>query len=410
MNTSSAKIVGVLAITLAASWPPSRAEAQIIAPREAAQIEFGSVSIYPSLRLVDVGLDENVYNDAANAKEDYTLTIASKALTVWRLGLNELMFSAGSDYVWFKENASQRSTNANYGLRFNLSASRFKPFIGAERVQTRTRPNVEIDTRARRLDHQIVAGANFNISDRTAISTNAEYTDSRYDDGEEFRGVELDDALNHTSQTYSAGVRYTVTPLTTIAVMANYTQDAFKQSHLRDSKAYSVTPVVEFAPDAAIRGTFSAGVEMFSPDDPTLADTTGLILEGALNWSIFSGWTVFDVSARRNVNYSYQDTEPMYLQTGARLLVTQRLFGPIGLQASAERQHLSYRWRRGVPPTPGSEAREDTADVFGGGVQVDLGRGFIAVVGAEKARRHSIEDPRQNFSRTRLISNITVGQ
>ena len=100
----------------------------------------------------------------------------------------------------------------------------------------------------------------------------------------------------------------------------------------------------------------------------------------------------------------------MYLQTGARLMVTQRLFGPIGLQASAERQHLSYRWRRGVPPAPGSEAREDTADVFGGGVHVDLGRGFMAVVGAEKARRHSIEDPRQNFSRTRLISNFTVGQ
>jgi hypothetical protein len=120
--------------------------------------------------------------------------------------------------------------------------------------------------------------------------------------------------------------------------------------------------------------------------------------------------TTFDVSVKRNINYSYQDTEPMYLQTGGRVVVTHRLFGPIGVQGSVERQHLTYRWRRGVPPTPGSDAREDTADVFGGGVLVDLGRGFTALVGAEKAQRRSVQDPRQNFNRTRLISNITIGQ
>ena len=282
-ETSSAKIVGLLHRPRA-SWPPSPAEAQIIAPREAAQIEFGSVSIYPSLRLVDVGLDENVYNDAVNAKEDYTFTIASKALTVWRLGLNELMFSAGSDYVWFKENASQRSTNANYGLRFNLSASRFKPFIGAERVQTRTRPNVEIDTRARRLDHQIVAGANFNISERTAISTNAEYTDSRYDDGEQFRGVELDDALNHASQTYSGGVRYTVTPLTTFAVMAIHPGHVHRLASA-GLESYSVTPVGEFPPMRQYADLL-AGVELFSPEDPRSPTPRGDSRRRA-HWSIF---------------------------------------------------------------------------------------------------------------------------
>jgi hypothetical protein len=409
MNRGTAKVAGVFAMGMAMLCRAPASHAQIIAPREAAQIEFGQLSIYPSLRLVDVGMDENVFNDAVDPKSDYTFTIASRALAVLRLGQNELMFSTGSDYIWFREHTTERATNATYSLRFNLSASRFKPYVGAERIQTRTRPNVEIDTRAERLDHNLLAGTNFNVSERTAITASARYGDSRYDDGEQFRGVRLNDALNRTSWMYSGGVRYAVTPLTTVAVTANYTEDVFRNSPLRDSRYYSVTPVVEFAPEAAIRGSFSAGYQLFSPNDPALADGKGLILEGALNWSVMAR-TTFDVSIKRNVNYSYQDTEPMYLQTGGRVVVTHRLFGPIGLQGSVERQHLTYRWRRGVPPTPGSDAREDTADVFGGGVLVDLGRGFTALVGAEKAQRRSVQDPRQNFNRTRLISNITIGQ
>jgi len=117
-----------------------------------------------------------------------------------------------------------------------------------------------------------------------------------------------------------------------------------------------------------------------------------------------------DVTARRHVNYSYQDTEPMYLQTGVRLLVTQRLFGPLGVQGSIERQYLSYRWLHGVPPTPGIDARHDTADILGGGVLVDLGRGFSVLFGAERMKRSSEQDLRQNFNRTRIITNITIGQ
>jgi hypothetical protein len=406
--TGSTKTLGVLLVCVAV-LSRSTAEAQIVAPREAAQIEWGPLSVYPSIRLVDVGKDENVFNDSADAKEDYTFTIASKGLAVVRLGLNELMFSSGSDYVWFKDHSSERSTNAAYALRFNLSASRFKPFVGAERIQTRTRPTVEIDTRAQRLDQMVMAGSNFNLTERTAISANARYSDSKYDEGEQFRGVNLNTSLNRQSWTYSAGVRYAITPLTTLAFTGNYTEDSFPGSRLRDAKIYSVTPSVEFAPEAAIRGSFSAGYQLFDPESRELEQSQGVVFEGALNWSIM-GRTTFDVISRRNINYSYQDNEPMYLQTGARLLVTQRLFGPLGLQGSVERQYLSYRWRRGVPPTPGSDFREDTADVIGGGVTVELGRGFSVLIGAEQTRRHSVEDPRQNFNRTRLISNMTVGQ
>jgi hypothetical protein len=402
------RIFGFAIICLACVQVPS-AQAQLIAPREAAQLQFGPLSIYPSVRVVDVGIDDNVFNDTVGERDDYTFTIASRVMGVLKMGANELMVSGGGDYVWFKDFVSQRSTNANYGLRFNMSASRFKPFVGAERSHTRTRPNVEIDTRARRVENLFLAGTNFDMSDRLALTATAQYSDSIYEDGEQFRGVQLDDALNENARTYTAGVRYAVTPLTTFSVLGNYRQDIFTNSSLRNSKSYSVTPMIEFAPDAVIRGSFAAGYELFDPDDPELVQNRGLIYEGNVNWSI-QARTTFDVTARRHVNYSYQDTEPMYLQSGLRLLVTQRVYGPLGFQGSVERQYLTYRWRRGVPPTPGLDPRQDTADVIGGGVLFDFGRGFSVLFGAERMNRRSEDELRQNFNRTRIITNITIGQ
>ena len=167
---------------------------------------------------------------------------------------------------------------------------------------------------------------------------------------------------------------------------------------------------MEFAPEAVIRGSFTAGYEVFVPDDPELARNQGVVLEGALNWMIAS-MTTFDLTVGRNVNYSYLDNDPYYLQTGARLTVSQRLIGPFGLQGTAERQHLSYRWRRGVTPTPGFEHRADTSDIFSAGVVVQVGRGIRGAWSAPNERSAiSSEDAMQNSPATRLISGVTVGK
>ena len=388
---------------------PAVATAQIIAPRESAQIEFGPMSLYPSIQIRDAGIDRNVFNNDTDPKEDVTFTVASKALAVVRLGQNELMFSTGSDYVWMKEFDSESSSDATYAVRFNLSASRLKPYFGAQRTQTRARRGAEIDTRARRLENTVVAGSSFNLTERTAITMSAQWDDTTFGQGEQFRGVDLADALNSRRQGYSGGFRYAITPFTTLSVNGNFREAVFPESHVRDLKAYGVAPKVEFAPEAAIRGSFTGGFEVFAPDDPALETIRGIVMAGALNWSL-GPKTLFDLVADRGVDYSYQDDRPYYLQTGARLTVTQRLFGPFALQGMVGRQHLAYRWHRGQTPLPGSENRVDNVDILNGGVSVDLGQGFTVLVGLEKTERRSPFDPRQNFKRTRLLSTLTLGK
>ena len=390
------------------AFQPIQAHAQITAPREAAQIQLGPASLYPTLQLVDAGKDRNVFNDGQDEKEDYTFTVQSRLLAVVRLGLNELLFMSGSDYVWFQEYATERSTDAHYAVRFNLSASRLKPFFGAEHVRASSRPSREIDVRARRLGRAALAGLGVELTPRTSLTASVRVDQLSYEDGQAFRGVALDDSLSRTGRSANAGVRYAVTPLTTLVVLGGYEEQTFPDSHVRDARIYTLAPTVEFAPEAAIRGRATAGIEVFRPIGENLDEYVGSMYELALNWSLY-GRTTFDLTGTRNVSYSYLDTEPYYLSTNVRLTVGQPLFGPLDVHGSYEWEQMSYRWRRGIAPSPGEVNRIDTLNVGSAGFGVHLGRGFRVRVGVERTRRRSIEDPRQNFERTRLLSAITIG-
>ena len=200
-------------------------------------------------------------------------------LAVTRLGSNELLGQVGSDYVWFKEFETERAGNAQYAMRFNLSASRFKPFIGAEHIRTSARRSPEIDARARRTDQYVLGGLGFDLTPRTSLTASARVDGSKYDEGESFRGVALDDALNHSGHGGEAGVRYAITPLTTLAVLAGYEEQTFEESHVRDVKRYTVGPSLEFSPEAVIRGRVVMNFEVFTPKDPTLAERKGFAYE-----------------------------------------------------------------------------------------------------------------------------------
>ncbi len=391
-----------------ASLAAAPVQAQIVAPREAAQIEFGTLALYPTLQILDAGFDDNVFNAPVAPQSDYTMTIAARVLSVLRLGSNELMFQAGNDYVWFNESTSERSNNMQYATRFNMSASRFKPYIGVEYIRTRVRRSPEIDARARRVDRNVVGGMAFEVSPRTALTASVRLDDTNYDEGETFRNVALDDALNRSGRGGDAGVRYAITPLTTLSVTAGYEEQEFKESHVRDLKRYTVGPTLEFSPEAAIRGRVITAFELFRPEDPALDERMGIAYQALVNWSLF-GRTTFDLGAGRNISYSYQDTEPYYLLTNARLLVTQPLPGWFELYGGFDWQHMAYRWLLDADTTSSESDRVDTLTMANGGVGMRLGGTFHVKIGAEKTRRQSIEDPVQNFKRTRILATVTVG-
>lgn len=384
----------------------SPGSAQISAPREPAPLAFGPLSLHPSVQIVDAGVDENVFNDGSAPERDYTMTVATRVLAVLRAGANELLFQTGNDYVWFQQFDSERSSNAQYAMRFNMSASRLKPFIGAEHLRTRARRSPEIDARARRVDRSVVGGLAFDLTPRTSLTASAKLDDVRYDEGERFRGVALDSALNRSGRSAEAGMRYAITPFTTLAMTAGYEDQTFVQSHIRDLKRYTVGPSVEFSPEAAIRGRVVTAFEMFKPEDTALAERKGIAYQALVNWALYER-TLFDLGAGRNISYSYQDTEPYYHLTNIRLLVTHPL--PVGLElyGGGDWEHMAYRWRRDA--VLADSDRVDNLTSVNGGVGIRIGRTVHMKIGVEKTRRRSVEDPLQNYNRTRILSTVSVG-
>ena len=184
----------------------------------------------------------------------------------------------------------------------------------------------------------------------------------RYEEGERFRGVALDEALNRSGRTADAGVRYAITALTTLNVTAGYEEQTFDESHIRDLKRYTVGPTLEFSPEAAIRGRVVTAFELFKPNDPELGEQMGLAYQAQLNWSLY-GRTLFDLGAGRNISYSYLDTEPYYLLTNARLTRDPAAYRDgSSSMAAFDWEHMAYRWRRGIAAAPGESDRVDTAD------------------------------------------------
>ena len=84
-----AQAAALLGSSLVLAAVPS--QAQLTAPRESAQIEYGPVSVYPTIQLTDAGRDSNVFDDSERPQEDYTFTLTSRALVVHaRLVLGQL--------------------------------------------------------------------------------------------------------------------------------------------------------------------------------------------------------------------------------------------------------------------------------------------------------------------------------
>ena len=249
-------------------------------------------------------------------------------------------------------------------------------------------------------------GVAFTLAERTSLVASAQLDDATYTEGEAFRGVELAEPLNRTGRTYSGGVKYALTPLTTLTVTGEVGRDRFPESHLRDANSYSINPTLTFSPDAAIQGQFMVGFEAFRPNDPALRERRGAVFSGALTWTMF-GRTTFGVQGSRNVGYSYLDNEQYYLWTTAHFDFTQPLFGPVELIADVDWDRLEYL--SSFDATSAGGQRRDTMRRGGGGIGVSLGRGMRMTATVERSERHSNSDPRQNFKATRVLSSITIG-
>jgi len=393
----------VAALLMLASARSTSAQSSLILP-ETHIVQFGPVALYPTFALRDAGLDSNVYNDTSSPKSDFTYRAVPKFYAVLPVGHNRLVGTALGNFVYYKTYKDQQSIGGLFEGRYEVLSPGFRPFAAVGLVDHREQRGFEVDQRVRQRQTTLTLGADMDLSSRTALTAWVGRLQTAWDRDAQYRGVSLSEQLDYRTDTVAGGVQFRATPLTTVGVIAELQRDRFDRSPVRDADKLFVGPSVDIDPGAAVVGHARVGYQRFDPVDPIVAGYRGAAALAELRYT-FRDLTEVKFDARRDVDYSYDPIQPYYMESGAVLAVSQRVFGPLHAIAIGERHALRHQRLGGSS----FDGRQDTTRTAGGGVAVQVQKQIRFELIYQRTARSSTDPSWLAYERRRLFASIFYG-
>lgn len=316
------------------------AQAPVDDPAAKASIRLGPLAIAPTFNLSNIGIDSNVLLDENTPRRDFTFTATPGAKAWFRVGDGLLATHTTGEYVYFATLSSQRSLNFGQTLRFDLPLASITPRVSAEYVNTRQRPNSEIDAYVRRLTKGVGGGVRIQMGALASLDvevgrTSWEYADTILD------GVRLSDTLDRTTSRWVVAFREDVTPLTTFVVKVDRESTGFQSAPERDGDAWSIMPGVEFKPLALLTGSAFAGYQRFTPNNAAVPAFSGLVARVDIEY-LLRDTTRAGVSLDRHVEFSYSPVEPYYVTTNLGFVVRQAIAANWDVVGRLGRERMTY--------------------------------------------------------------------
>jgi len=245
------------------------------------------------------------------------------------------------------------------------------------------------------------------LTSRTSLTLSAGKQKSNYDRGIVFRDVELATQLDRESDQAIAAARVSLTPLTTLSIDGSAGRDHMPLRPQAETENFRMNAGVDFAPDAVIRGRAGVGYHVMQPrhtdaSNATAGSFSGLTSDVNLSYTLL-GVTRFTGNLVRDASFSASPVQPSYVSTRTSLDIVQAIAGPIDLTLRGGREKLAY------PATVLAAARNDYANVLGGGLQIRIGsQGTIGLL-YDKSDRRSSGGSQFGYKRRRIYTTITYG-
>jgi hypothetical protein len=331
-----------------------------------ARFKFGVISVDPRLALRDFGVDTNVFNEASGAERDFTVTVSPGADLWLRTRRGLLSLQGNLDVVHFNRYSSERSINSNATGRYEYRFNRFQPYMFGRTVNTRERPGYEIDARARHYETEFGAGTQFRVFSKSYL--NVQFRHLQYSFAPEvlYNGRTLNHALNRTRKSVDLGWRQRLTALTNWVVTASTERERFDFESLRNADNTRIVSGFELGRLALVRGSAFVGYRRLAPAaGGLLREFSGLTADTDVNYTAPTQ-TRIGVTVLRDLQFSYEDANPYYVQTSWTATLTQRLTGRWDAQVSGGRDRLSYEALSG-------DGHLDKIGRFGGGMGYQFG-------------------------------------
>ncbi len=379
----------MLALALAGALlaaAPARAQQPPPTPEDLAdraRIRFGPFYLQTWMMITNAGLDTNVFNNFEEPKEDYTFTLTPGLDGGMRAGVARLNVRVVTDYVWYRTYKSEQGVDGATRLQFELRGAWLRPFVAAEWVNTRSRPGYEIDARAERNTPSYEGGVDVRIASRTWIVLAYRQGKTQFLAGEVYQSVALDQALNNTTKTANAGLRFDLSPLTTLTLSTQLQRVRFDQAVVRDNDNYAFLSTIDLSPDALLNGRASVGYRNLQAQASGVSDYRGVVANAILSWTALSS-TSLGFGVERDVAYSFEEIYPYYLQNGVNASVTQRLVGSLEAAVRGRRAWLDYEVIENAAPR-----RSDQITSYGGGIGYRFGDRTRLGLDVEQVERHS---------------------
>ena len=381
--------------------------AQDADPSEQAKVRIGPLALTPTLSLTNAGIDNNVFNDPKDAspKSDFTMTLEPKTDFWLHLGRSMVIGNVTEDLIYYNKYANQRSANSasKIGLNVPLTHILFNGNVGY--ISAKDRPGFEIDARVQHAELDYDGTIELRMLSKTFIGVKGTRSRITYDQTAVFDGSNLENELNRTSTAGFITLRHQLTPLTSLTLDAGKQQDRFEFDHLRDSDSTEVIGGVKFDPFALLKGSAKFGYRDFQPTVAGLPSYRGSIAAVDLSY-VANGSTKLSVLASRDINYSYDITQPYYLLSGVQFSVAQQIFGPVDVVGRVGYQRLDYSDRAGA--VIAISDRTDYVHSYGGGIGYHLGSDVRIGFNVDQINRTSGVIAR-NYDDLRYGTAVTYG-
>jgi hypothetical protein len=375
--------------------------------RKLYHLHAGPFYVNPAVLLKELGVDTNVFNQPGDQKTDFTFTLTPKAdvaLPFAHRGL--LRTTAAVDGVYYAHYVSERSLDPQITIRGEGYARRLTLFAQGEYLNTRQRPNYEIDLRSRHVETDASAGVSVRLTTKFSVEVAARNETIRYDADAFFLGTSLQKTLNRDTSGYSVTARERLSVLTAVAVRYDNYRDRFPLSPERNSDNYRVMPGVEFKPRALINGSAYVGYRSFTPRSALLPAYNGLVSELGLSYTLL-GATMFGVTYDRDVAYSFEALNPYYLDNSVGVYIRRAVGGRFDVIVNAARHRYDYRDN---PVLAGLSApRVDTTDNYGANLGYRLKKDTRIGFGASYYTRTSTRETFRQYDGLRVGTTMNYG-
>jgi hypothetical protein len=391
--------LALLAAAPAAGQTPSQPED----PMQNVPVRLGPVGLAPAIAIHDVGRDNNVFNEPTDPKSDFIATISPKLDVFFRPGPLRLTYTTSTDYVYYQTYTSERGVNVATSGRAELQLGPFRPFVSAGRGSSRERFNREIDVRARHHDTSYAGGVDVQLFGGVSASVGAKHSQLVFDPGAEFRGQNLDTAMNSTTDAIDLGGGVAVTPLTTVRVTYTRERSRFEFTPDRNSESYRIVPSVSFSPLAFLNGNVAFGYRHFTAHSPDVPDYAGFVSTVTLGATFFSRYRI-EGTISRDLSYSYDEATPEYLETALSAALAWQIAGPVDLRLTGGRSRLHYRSPRVTASTD-----DDTAATYGFSLGYRLRERLRAGLNGDWRGRESERSADRTYDNRRLYANLSWG-